>query len=281
MKKIGFIDYYLNEWHADNYPIWIKEASGGEFQVKYCWGEIDSPLPGGISNEEWAKKNDIELCATLEEVVQKSDLLCVLAPDNPETHGRLTKVPLMSGKPTYVDKTFAEDKEAAIQILNIAEKYNTPCISTSALRYASEYGNIKKDKINGIVSTTGGVFEIYSIHLIEPIVSILGCDAKRVKSVGTKSLPCCIIEYSNGTRAVISMFNPGCPFQTIFNYSDGGFEIANIQSDFFHNFIVNMVEFFKSGDIIVPHIETIAVIAIREACIKAIRSPDKWIEITK
>lgn len=25
MKKIGFIDYYLSEWHANNYPIWIKE----------------------------------------------------------------------------------------------------------------------------------------------------------------------------------------------------------------------------------------------------------------
>ena len=26
MKKIGFVDYYISEWHANNYPLWIKEA---------------------------------------------------------------------------------------------------------------------------------------------------------------------------------------------------------------------------------------------------------------
>jgi hypothetical protein len=25
MKKIGFIDYFLDEWHAENYPQWIEE----------------------------------------------------------------------------------------------------------------------------------------------------------------------------------------------------------------------------------------------------------------
>ena len=28
MKKIGFIDYYLDEWHANNYPQFIKDADG-------------------------------------------------------------------------------------------------------------------------------------------------------------------------------------------------------------------------------------------------------------
>ena len=23
--KIGFIDYYLDEWHANNYPDWFRE----------------------------------------------------------------------------------------------------------------------------------------------------------------------------------------------------------------------------------------------------------------
>ena len=26
MKTIGFIDYYLSEWHANNYPDWIKNG---------------------------------------------------------------------------------------------------------------------------------------------------------------------------------------------------------------------------------------------------------------
>ena len=36
MKKIGFIDYFLSQWHANNYPAWIKEANeklGTDFEV--------------------------------------------------------------------------------------------------------------------------------------------------------------------------------------------------------------------------------------------------------
>ena len=55
MKKIGFIDYYLDEWHANTYPALIKELSEGEYEVAYAYGKIDSPI-GGISNKK-KKKN--------------------------------------------------------------------------------------------------------------------------------------------------------------------------------------------------------------------------------
>ena len=41
MTKIGFIDYYLDEWHADNYPAWIREASGGEMEVAWAYGHVN------------------------------------------------------------------------------------------------------------------------------------------------------------------------------------------------------------------------------------------------
>ena len=37
MKSIGFIDFYLSEWHANNYPIWLSEVNeknGTDFVVK-------------------------------------------------------------------------------------------------------------------------------------------------------------------------------------------------------------------------------------------------------
>ena len=47
--KIGFVDYYLDEWHANNYPALIKEVSGGEMEVAYAYGHIDSPIGGTVS----------------------------------------------------------------------------------------------------------------------------------------------------------------------------------------------------------------------------------------
>ena len=31
MIKIGFIDYFLDEWHANNYPKFIAQKFGDEF----------------------------------------------------------------------------------------------------------------------------------------------------------------------------------------------------------------------------------------------------------
>ena len=108
MKKIGFVDYYLSEWHANNYPAWIEKESeklGYDYKVCYAYGEIDSPI-GGISSEEWCKKNNVELCKTIEEICEKSDYLFILAPSNPERHLDLAKKVLPYGKTTYIDKTF-------------------------------------------------------------------------------------------------------------------------------------------------------------------------------
>ena len=52
MKKIGFIDYYLDEWHANNYPAWIEEYNrkhGTDFKVAFAFAEKEVPPKGGLS----------------------------------------------------------------------------------------------------------------------------------------------------------------------------------------------------------------------------------------
>ena len=61
MKTIGFIDYYIDEWHANEYPGFIKaynEKNGTDYQVKYVWAEIDKE--GGVSTDDWCKKYGAE-----------------------------------------------------------------------------------------------------------------------------------------------------------------------------------------------------------------------------
>lgn len=277
MKKVGFIDYYLHEWHSDNYPEWISKASDGEYQVTHCWGEIDSPKPGGMTNVQWAAKFGFELCNRIEDVIEACDVLCVLAPDNPETHERLCQLPLRSGKPTFVDKTFAPDKATAERLMQIAESSDTPCISTSALRYADELSQIRNNAINSITSIGGGNFRIYVMHQIEMLVKILGMDALRVKAVGNKATPTFFVEFSGRETALIVCPSPGAPSQLIIDYLDGQSQTLTINSDFFAACMKDIVKFYDTGEIVVPHKQTIAVMAIREACLKAFDSFDDWI----
>ena len=150
MKTVGFIDYYLDEFHANHYPQWLKEASGGELEVKYAYGKITSPLTG-MTSAQWCQKYGVELVESVEELIAKSDCLNVLSPDNPEMHGELCQLPLRSGKRVYVDKTFSNSRQEAQALFALAEDHGTPCFSASALRFAQELEGVDREQLAGLV----------------------------------------------------------------------------------------------------------------------------------
>ncbi|MBQ4631532.1 MAG: Gfo/Idh/MocA family oxidoreductase [Clostridia bacterium] len=280
MKKIGFIDYYLDEWHANNYPEFIKVQGNGEFEVAYAWAKIDSPLPGGMTSKEWSEKYGITVLESLDELLKKSDYIVVLSPDNPEMHEELCSLALKAKKNTYIDKTFAPDKKTAVRIFEMAQSYGTKCYSSSALFYADEYADIKTDGLSVINSSGPGTYEMYSIHQIEPIVKLMGTGKKmRIMSVGTKDYPAMILEYEDGRQARFSNFPDGAPFRMNFGYLDGKTASTEVESDFFAHCIKNMLQFFETGEIPVPHENTVEVIAIREAGLKAMETPFEWVEV--
>ena len=125
MKTIGFIDCFLDNFHANKYPEFIaqyNEKNGTDFAVKYAWAEED--LAGGKTNDDWCKEHNVERCATIKEVCEKSDFVMILAPARPDTHLRYCEEAFKYGKLTYVDKTFAPDFATAKKIFELAEKHN-------------------------------------------------------------------------------------------------------------------------------------------------------------
>jgi len=266
MKKIGFIDYYLDEWHAKEYPKLIDELSNGEFKVCYAYGEIDSP--NGMSNAEWAKEFGVELCACIDEVIEKSDFLVVLSPDNPEMHEKLTERALKSKKHTYIDKTFSPDKASAERMFALAEEYGTKCYSSSALRYADEYRDIKREDIHAIYSQGPGSYEVYSVHQLEPIVMLMGTEVEGVTVTGDSEHPSMIIEFSGGRRAYMTQYH-NTDFEMILINKENMGDRRTVKSEFFKTFIIEMLDFFTLGEPKVTKEETITIMAIREAGTKA------------
>lgn len=52
MRKIGFVDLFIDEWHANNYPKWIAESSKKkDFELAYAWEERTNE--GGKTLSEW------------------------------------------------------------------------------------------------------------------------------------------------------------------------------------------------------------------------------------
>lgn len=277
MKKIGFIDYYLDEWHANNYPEFFKKAAGDEMEVAFAYGEIDSPI-GGMTNKEWSEKYNIPLVDTIDELIEKSDYIVVLSPDNPEMHIKLSDKALKSGKPVYIDKTFALTKGDALKIFENADKHNTPCYSSSALFFADELKEIDRENITGITAFNGGAFDIYLIHSLEQIVYLMESNAKRVMYLDKGKQPGVLIEFEDGRFSEVN-FIPGANFQLNIGVYKKSMQTVTIKSDFFGNCIKGMTEFFRTGDIPVSHNQTINVIAIIEAAMKGKEKSFEWIEV--
>ena len=218
MKTIGIVDYYLDQYHAENYPKWIREASGGEMTIAYAWAKVDKP--GGKSNRQCCQETGIELLDSIEEVIDRSDCLIVMSPDNPEMHEELCRLPLASGKPTYVDKTFAPDRETAQRIIQMAKEGNTPFFSTSALRYSKEYAALKKEGIEFICSRGPGMFENYGIHQIEPIICLMGAGIEKIMYVGNGNTPSFVLKYRDGRHATMTQLGWECDFSLAVNYTE-------------------------------------------------------------
>ncbi len=280
MKKIGFVDYYISEWHANNYPEWIRQANeklGADFEVSYCFAELDvSPLDG-VSTDEWCEKFGVKKCDTIEELCEKSDAVVIFAPSNPETHLRLAQKVLPFGKPTYIDKTFAPNLEIAKEIFDIAKTYNAPFFSTSALRFANEFEDI--GKVNNIIITAGGDdFEEYIIHPVEIYVSLFKEKAERVKveTIGKKRL--CRISAEKGKEIAI-IFAPTFGYSLHAEKENGENIRVDVSRAFFPGLIENILRFFESKKEPFNPDETLEVMRLRDGLLKAEKQDGKWIEI--
>lgn len=284
MKKIGFIDFFLDEWHANNFPAWIRAdcaAAGRSIELAYAWAM--AAAPSGLDTAGWCERCAVQPLGSIAEVVERSDYLVILSPDHPEHHEELSRLALMSGKPTYIDKTFSPDLASGARMFDLAEKYKTPMYSASALRSAAELEVYLSDPASRnaleYVATTGpGKFANYAVHQLEMIVALLGPGAGRIKSLSSSHAGLFAIEYPDGRRAAM-LQTAGAPFQVALTFKDGGGKFHPECSDIFPREIHAMLDFFESGIPPVPRAETLEIMALIQAGRQAAAAPDTWVEI--
>ncbi len=276
--KIGFIDYYLDEWHANAYPKTMREASGGEIEAVYAYGQVVSPLTGRDS-QAWCARRGLTYCETIEEVIEKSDALVVLSPDNVEMKKELSRLALMSGKPTYVDKTFAPDKKTAEEMFALAEAHGTPCYSSSALRFAEEYQPYVGRKIEAMSLWGPSDLDTYCIHQLEPLLMLMQGRVSRVLALTREQWVNVMLEWEDGrSGSILCSGLDETPFMSSIR-TETSCDIVEVKSAFFDTFIRNLVEFFRTGEIPVSHAETISIMAVREAVLKAATQPGVWVSV--
>lgn len=284
-KKIGFLDYYIDEWHANEYPRMLAESSWkDQFEVAYAWEEI--PAPDKRDLARWCADYKAEPAASIEDLVEKSDVIVLLSPGWPEHHKRLSEIPLSSGKPVYIDKPMADSYDAALKMFAMADAHNTPVTSASALRFCTQLQDQletwKKNPVQFAATRGSGTirgFINYGIHQIEMLVMTLGPGASRVMQTYGKDsdIDLMLIDYPDGRQGILNRM-PGLGFELIGRCQDQTeFKIGEF-SDFFPKMIDNMMQFFASGKTAIPRAETLEAMRIFDAGIRALATPGTWVD---
>ena len=278
--KLGFIDYFLDEWHANNYPDWFKKYNaelGLDVELTYAFGDTEK----GLSTAQWCEKFGVAPVASVNELVEKSDCILVLSPDNPEQHERLCDLALRSGKRVYVDKTFAPDLDAGKRLFDLAGAHGTPMFSSSALRFARELEGFRQgtEAKPALCAVRGpGVYANYAIHQLEMIDAVMGQRSLRVKALSAGSGNVLWFEFEDGLATMTQQ--PGADFGLDLAYEKEGRAISSC-TDTFDNLIRAMLRFFSGEAAPVARENTLHALALRDAGLKALAQPDTWIRIER
>jgi hypothetical protein len=275
MKSIGFIDYYISEWHANNYPAWIKEAAaaaGLDYEVKYVYAEEYVSPVYGENTDEWCARFGAEHCDSIAELCQKADVIVILAPSNPEKHLEYAKEALKYGKRTYIDKTFAPDYKTAKEIFELGEKFNTPFFSSSALRYSDALCGLENVK-NVTVFGGGSNFAEYAVHLIEIAVKLISAKPLSLSMKKSGSHHFCHIDFAGGKSASL-VYAPPLSYAVAAECEDGKHEYRDAKSGHFQHLIADILNFFETGELSFQGSETLDVMKIRGAAIAALEKQE-------
>lgn len=278
MKRIGFVDLYLSEWHANNYPAWIAEASralGAEYELAYAWAEVDVSPVDGRTTDEWCQAFGAKRCQTVGELCEKSDAILILAPSNPEKHLEYAKAVLPYGKRTYIDKTFAPSLREAEEIFAIAEKHKTPFFSSSALRYSAAVGQVAGCPL--LTSMGGGSSAAeYVVHQAEMLVAATKKTPKAVCAHVQGNQLFATIRWKEGGEASL-LFSPALDFCLLGEDESGAVRRAPAGGDFFPALLRDILRFFETGEVSFDPRETLAVMQLREMILAAAQNAGEWI----
>ena len=131
--------------------------------------------------------------------------------------------------------------------------------------------------IEFISSRGPGMFGNYGIHQLEPIICMMGAGVEKIMYTGTESTPAFVLRYRDGRCATMAQLGWECDFSVAINYKGDHARVIQGASDFYQQFIKQLVGFFEDGVPRVPAEETVQVITILEYGHKAMARPDEWV----
>jgi Oxidoreductase family, NAD-binding Rossmann fold len=241
----------------------------------------------GFTNE-LRDKYSVSIVGSIDELLANVDVVLLESVDG-RPHLEQARPVFKAHKPVFIDKPVAGTLADAVAIFDLAKETNTPCFSSSSLRFGPGVAAIEKDgKIGEIIGCdVYGPCSLeehhpdlfwYGIHGVETLFTILGTGCQSVSRTQTKSTELVAGVWAGGRVGTFRGIRNG-PYKyggTVFGTKGNG-PIGDSGS--YEPLLVEIVKFFKTGKPPVSADETLEIYALMEAADESKRQGGKPITI--
>jgi len=289
---------FVNRFHNPEAP---SDMQG--LRVVAAYPSFSEDLKASFSRvegykKELAEKYGVKMVDSVEELIDQVDAFLLESVDGRRHLKEF--IPLVaSGKPVYIDKPFAASLADAKQIVKLVKQHNTPCFSSSSLRFDSAFveflANLKKgdekdnskDKAesrdkhqdkktaNGVLGCdayspahlqpTNPGFFWYGIHGVEILYTLMGTGCERVQCSSTPDGDLAVGVWKDGRLGSMRGIRKGAKGYGAVVLHEKGYECLPARHDFYDGLCRAIVKFFKTKQPPVPIDETLELCAFIDA----------------
>jgi Oxidoreductase family, NAD-binding Rossmann fold len=278
-KRVGIIG--LDTSHAVAFTKELNSTAAspafGGYKVvaAYPKGSLDiessvKRIPGYIED---VKKMGVEIVDSIDDLLKQVDVV-LLETNDGRRHLEQAVPVLKAGKTMFIDKPMAASLADAITIFKVAQHYEVPVFSSSALRFMSSAQDVANGKIGKVLGAdayspcplekTHPDFFWYGIHGVETLYTVMGTGCSELVRVHTDGTDVAVGTWDDGrigtfrgTRTGIYSFG-GTAFGEKSNAILGPFEG-------YEPLLKEIIQFFKTGNPPVSSKETLEIYAFMEA----------------
>ncbi|MCR5254820.1 MAG: Gfo/Idh/MocA family oxidoreductase [Acetatifactor sp.] len=280
MIKVGMADISLDNWHANHYPSFFRDAvsrAKADAGLSYAFAKKEYDDEFRITNGEWCKEHEVISVESTEDMIKKCDAFMVMCADDCRPHEELAMPFLKSGKPVYCDKTFAPDVESAKRMFETAKRFNTPVFSCSAQRFCKDllpyYGGVIKADFASSVGP--GDLVNYSVHQFEMIEAAMGPGVNNCVAYTDGDIRHIVYKYGDGRLAT---FTQAAGLSFHFAAGSKAMGIADVEvAGYYEPFMDALVDFFTKGILPVKEEDTMEIMLMQQMARKAVLTPGKTI----
>ncbi len=225
----------------------------------------------GNYTERLKEDYDVKIAKSILEVVEASDALFITALDG-RKHLDLFKEIVSYGKPVFIDKPFTVTSEEAEEIFALSTEYQTPVMSSSALRFAdslvthlaNEQSKVMGVYLNGPMPFIEKIpyYSWYGIHMIETLFTILGSDFQDINIHSNKDYDVITVEFKDGRFGVIRGSRVWhSKFEVMIHYTNKTIHLPLYKDEksYYVSLLEEIITFCKTGKSPISNKETVAI----------------------